>query len=176
MYCPSAQWQLMASLFAISADRYALLFFPELRDFAFVSYVAATQHGQRRRFSSYMGNFNRKVEQLERDVNLDDKQASVLKELNKIDPESVIRWFESRPLSQHSPGALAEYVKALVKVDRLDESSLLRTLRRGVCFVWFCLFLLICIRPCLPSLDLSSVCVCVLCYRCLSLSDSFLPC
>lgn len=48
------------------------------------------------------------------------------------DPESVIRNFESQPALHSSPAAVVEYVKALVKVDRLDESELLRTLQRGV--------------------------------------------
>jgi ATP-dependent metalloprotease len=63
--------------------------------------------------------------------------------LNRVDPEGVIRWFESRPLPQHSPAALAEYVKALVKVDRLGESALLKTLQRGACIIAF-LFLHMC--------------------------------
>ncbi|KAH9617569.1 hypothetical protein KSS87_000813 [Heliosperma pusillum] len=48
------------------------------------------------------------------------------------DPESVIRAFESQPALHNSPAAVAEYVKALVKLDRLDESELLRTLQRGI--------------------------------------------
>ncbi|KAK4491003.1 hypothetical protein RD792_001724 [Penstemon davidsonii] len=57
--------------------------------------------------------------------------ASYLKELNlRNDPEAVIRLFESQP-SLHNPSALAEYVKSLVKVDRLDQSELLKTLHRG---------------------------------------------
>ncbi|XP_024532554.1 ATP-dependent zinc metalloprotease FTSH 5, mitochondrial [Selaginella moellendorffii] len=59
-----------------------------------------------------------------------EKQVKFLRDLNKVDPEGVIWWFESRPLPQHSAGALAEYLKALVKVDRLDDSALLKTLQR----------------------------------------------
>ena len=59
----------------------------------------------------------------------------MLKELYRSDPEGVIRIFESQPSLHSNPSALAEYVKALVKVDRLDESSLLKTLQRGEIFV-----------------------------------------
>ena len=88
---------------------------------------------QRRRMSSYSRNYGRRLEQSEAGSKLDseDKQVALLKELNKVDPESVIRWFESRPLPHLSSAAMAEYVKALVKVDRLDESALLKTLQRG---------------------------------------------
>ncbi|CAM6037682.1 unnamed protein product [Sphagnum compactum] len=88
-----------------------------------------------RQMSSYTNNFARRLEQLDRDAaskyDWEEKQAALLKELNRVDPEGVIRWFESRPLPQHSSAALAEYVKALVKVDRLGESALLKTLQRG---------------------------------------------
>ncbi|XP_024532612.1 ATP-dependent zinc metalloprotease FTSH 5, mitochondrial [Selaginella moellendorffii] len=83
--------------------------------------------------SSYTSNFSRRLEQLEREGGPDaqEKQVKFLRDLNKVDPEGVIWWFESRPLPQHSTGALAEYLKALVKVDRLDDSALLKTLQRG---------------------------------------------
>ncbi|PKU88005.1 ATP-dependent zinc metalloprotease FTSH 5, mitochondrial [Dendrobium catenatum] len=58
--------------------------------------------------------------------------VALLKELYRSDPEGVIRLFESQPSLHSNPSALAEYVKALVKVDRLDESSLLKTLQRGI--------------------------------------------
>ncbi|GAB2288223.1 ATP-dependent zinc metalloprotease FTSH 4, mitochondrial [Dionaea muscipula] len=59
--------------------------------------------------------------------------AASLRELfRRNDPESVIRAFETQSALHSSPTALAEYVKALVKVDRLDGSELLRTLQRGV--------------------------------------------
>ncbi|KAJ8448827.1 hypothetical protein Cgig2_011448 [Carnegiea gigantea] len=45
-------------------------------------------------------------------------------------PEAVIRVFESQPALHSSPAAVAEYVRALVKVDRLEGSELLRTLQR----------------------------------------------
>lgn len=83
--------------------------------------------------SSYTSNYARRLEHAEGGSKLgsEDKQVSLLKQLNKVDPESVIQWFESRPSSHHSSAAMAEYVKALVKVDRLDESALLRTLQQG---------------------------------------------
>jgi ATP-dependent metalloprotease len=84
--------------------------------------------------SSYLNAFSRKLEQLEKESNrydTEDKHAALLKELNRVDPEGVIRWFESQSLSNHSPGTIAEYVKALVKVDRLDESALFKTLQQG---------------------------------------------
>lgn len=89
--------------------------------------------GQRKQMSSYTSNYARRLEQAEAGSSLasDDKQVALLRQLNKVDPESVIRWFESRPLPHLSSAAMAEYVKALVKVDRLDESALLKTLQRG---------------------------------------------
>ncbi|KAL2642602.1 hypothetical protein R1flu_010189 [Riccia fluitans] len=95
---------------------------------------AAFQKTQKRFMSGYMSGFSRRLEQLERESSkyaTDDKHAAVLRELNKVDPEGVIRWFESQSAAHRSPGALAEYVKALVKVDRLDQSALFKTLQRG---------------------------------------------
>ncbi|CAM6129616.1 unnamed protein product [Calypogeia fissa] len=89
---------------------------------------------QKREMSSYLNAFSRKLEQLDREsgkYEAEDKHAALLKELNRVDPEGVIRWFESQPASHHSPGTIAEYVKALVKVDRLDESALFKTLQQG---------------------------------------------
>ncbi|XP_074583351.1 ATP-dependent zinc metalloprotease FTSH 5, mitochondrial-like [Curcuma longa] len=76
--------------------------------------------------SSYAGNFARRV----RDTDgMND--VALLKEIYKNDPERVIRLFESQPSLHSNPSALAEYVKALVKVDRLDQSTLLETLQRA---------------------------------------------
>ena len=56
-------------------------------------------------------------------------QARYLRDLNRrSDPESVIRTFESGQLAV-TDATLSEYVKALVKVDRLDGSQLQRTLQ-----------------------------------------------
>ncbi|EFJ27083.1 ATP-binding cassette transporter [Selaginella moellendorffii] len=80
----------------------------------------------RRCMSSYTSNFSRRLEQLEREGGPDaqEKQVKFLRDLNEVDPEG-------RPLPQRSASALAEYLKALVKVDRLDDSALLKTLQRG---------------------------------------------
>ena len=99
--------------------------------------------------SSYTSNYSRRLEQLDREavskLDAEEKQVGLLRQLNRVDPESVIRWFESRPLPHHSSAAMAEYVKALVKVDRLDESALLKTLQRGTfCLIftqWLCIVL-----------------------------------
>ncbi|KAL8503902.1 hypothetical protein ACS0TY_022579 [Phlomoides rotata] len=48
------------------------------------------------------------------------------------DPEAVIKLFESRASLHSYPSAVAEYIKALVKVDRLDENELFKTLQRGI--------------------------------------------
>lgn len=82
---------------------------------------------QRRFRSSYAGNISRRA----RDMNAAE-DAMLIKELYKSDPEGVIRIFESQPSLHSNPSAVAEYVRALVAVDRLDESSLLKTLQRGI--------------------------------------------
>jgi ATP-dependent metalloprotease len=62
-----------------------------------------------------------------------DDEVSLLREYNKRDPEYVIRWYErSRPQQWYNPGILAEYVKALVKTDKLDKSELLSVIQEGV--------------------------------------------
>ncbi|KAI3505786.1 hypothetical protein L1887_28035 [Cichorium endivia] len=86
--------------------------------------------GERRFQSSYVGSFAGRMRG--RDVD-GSSNAAYLRELNhRNDPEAVIRVFESQPFLQSSPPALKEYVKALVKVDRLDESELLKSLQRGM--------------------------------------------
>ena len=46
--------------------------------------------------------------------------------------EYVVGWYErSRPHQWYSPGVLAEYVKALVKTDKLDKSELFSVLQEG---------------------------------------------
>ncbi|KAI3468122.1 hypothetical protein Pfo_024785 [Paulownia fortunei] len=78
--------------------------------------------------SSYFGSLARRVRETE-----GSSDAAYLKELyHRNDPEAVIRLFESQPSLHSNPSTLAEYVKALVKVDRLDESELLKTLHRGI--------------------------------------------
>jgi ATP-dependent metalloprotease len=81
---------------------------------------------QERNQSSYIGSLARRM----RDLDAPSK-TSLLKEIYRSDPERVIQIFESRPSLHSNPSALSEYVKALVKVNRLDESTLLETLQRG---------------------------------------------
>ncbi|KAK9842670.1 hypothetical protein WJX74_000435 [Apatococcus lobatus] len=68
-----------------------------------------------------------------RDALPSDPSAQVrhLRDLNlQNDPEAVIRAYESGQVASNS-GSLGEYVKALVKVDRLDHTALSSTLQRG---------------------------------------------
>jgi hypothetical protein len=76
--------------------------------------------------SSYVGSFARRMRQMD-----SPSEASLLKEIYRSDPERVIQIFESQPSLHSNPSALAEYVKALVRVDRLEDSTLLKTLQRG---------------------------------------------
>lgn len=77
--------------------------------------------------SSYVGHLARRV----RDAD-EATEVAHLKELyHRNDPEAVIRLFESQPSLHSNPSAVAEYVKALVKVGRLDDSELVKTLQRG---------------------------------------------
>ena len=56
-------------------------------------------------------------------------QANYLRQLNqKGDPEAVIRQYEGGRISS-TEATLGEYVKALVKVDRLDSTALAHTLQ-----------------------------------------------
>lgn len=56
-------------------------------------------------------------------------QANYLRQLNqKGDPEAVIRQFEGGRINS-TEATLGEYVKALVKVDRLDSTALAQTLQ-----------------------------------------------
>ncbi|KAJ8559956.1 hypothetical protein K7X08_004014 [Anisodus acutangulus] len=73
--------------------------------------------------SSYVGSLARRVREREETSNA---------AYHRNDPEAVIRLFESQPSLHSNPAAVSEYVKALVKADRLDESELLRTLQRGI--------------------------------------------
>jgi ATP-dependent metalloprotease len=82
---------------------------------------------QERNQSSYIGSLARRVRDLD-----SPSETSLLKEIYRSDPERVIQIFESQPSLHSNPAALSEYVKALVRVDRLDESTLLKTLQRGV--------------------------------------------
>ena len=95
----------------------------------YVSVAYKLPIGQRRFQSGYMGSFSRRLREPDVDVS---SNAAYLRELSyRNDYEAVIRVFESQPSMHTSPSAFKEYVKALVKVDRLDESELLKTLQRG---------------------------------------------
>ena len=59
------------------------------------------------------------------------RQAAHLRDLNRASqPEKVVQLYESGAVAA-SEANLSEYLKALVRVDRLNESALLRTLQRG---------------------------------------------
>ncbi|XP_029129864.1 uncharacterized protein LOC109816369 isoform X2 [Cajanus cajan] len=77
--------------------------------------------------SSYLGSIARRAPDADEAAEVSYKEF-----YHQNDPEAVIRVFESHPSLHNSASALSEYVKALVKVDRLDESELLKTLRRGM--------------------------------------------
>ncbi|KAK9714678.1 hypothetical protein RND81_06G111500 [Saponaria officinalis] len=85
--------------------------------------------GYQKRFqSSYDGSLGRRVREAE-----GASDGAYVRDLyRRSDPEAVIRAFENQPALHNSPAAVAEYVKALVKLDKLDESELLRTLQRGI--------------------------------------------
>lgn len=104
----------------------------------FCLFCAGNRHlsAQSRLYSGYIGNLARKVHNA-----AVESEVAYLKELyHRNDPEAVIRLFESRSALHSNPSALSEYVKALVKVDRLDESELLKTLQRGGCEIKIDLF------------------------------------
>lgn len=85
------------------------------------------QSHPKRLMSGYVGSLARRA----RDID-GSHEAALLKDLYRSDAEGVIRIFESHPSLQNNPAALSEYLKALVAVDRLDESALLKTLHQGV--------------------------------------------
>ncbi|KAH1252617.1 ATP-dependent zinc metalloprotease FTSH 4, mitochondrial [Glycine max] len=77
--------------------------------------------------SSYVGSLTRRL----RDAD-EATEVAHLKELyHQNNPEAVIRAFESQHSLHCNPSALPQYVKALVKVDRLDQTKLLKTLQRA---------------------------------------------
>ena len=57
-------------------------------------------------------------------------QAQHLRDLNRTAPEAVVSLYEAGEVAA-TESNLAEYLKALVRVDRLNESALLRTLQKG---------------------------------------------
>ncbi|KAL5789746.1 hypothetical protein ACOSQ2_004634 [Xanthoceras sorbifolium] len=84
--------------------------------------------GAQKRFqSNYFGSLARRG----RDADEASEVAHLREIYRRNDPEVVIRQFESQPSLHHNQSALSEYVKALVRVDRLNDSELLKTLQRG---------------------------------------------
>ena len=57
-------------------------------------------------------------------------QTAHLRDLNRRSPEKVVTLYESGAVAA-TEANLGEYLKALVRVDRLSDSALLRTLQRG---------------------------------------------
>jgi ATP-dependent metalloprotease len=71
-----------------------------------------------------------------------DSRFPLVQDLNRRDPEAVVRQYEGGQVPA-SEATLAEYVKALGKLDRLDGSALIRTLQQGApaspaCRTYFC--------------------------------------
>ncbi|KAH7298157.1 hypothetical protein KP509_25G029600 [Ceratopteris richardii] len=81
-----------------------------------------------RKYSGITENLTRKLKHTDSSA-----EIALSREYNKVNPNSVIVWYErSSPQKWYKPAFLAEYLKALVKVDKLDEHELLVTLRKGV--------------------------------------------
>ncbi|RLN31145.1 ATP-dependent zinc metalloprotease FTSH 5, mitochondrial-like [Panicum miliaceum] len=82
---------------------------------------------QERYRSSYASSFPRWIRDLD-----SPSEASLLKEIYKSDPERVVQIFERHPSLHSNSSALSEYIKALVSLDRLEDSPLLKTMQRGL--------------------------------------------
>lgn len=82
---------------------------------------------QERFQSSYVGRFTSRF----RDA-AGSSDVAMLEEFQRSDPERAIRMFESQPSLHSNPSAVEAYVKALVRADRLEGSSLLWMLQRGM--------------------------------------------
>ncbi|AQK92606.1 ATP-dependent zinc metalloprotease FTSH 4 mitochondrial [Zea mays] len=76
--------------------------------------------------SSYTGSFPHWIRELD-----SPREASLLKQIYKSDPERVVQIFERHPSLHSNSAALSEYIKALASLDRLEDSPLLKTLQRG---------------------------------------------
>ncbi|MCO5551250.1 hypothetical protein L7F22_004748 [Adiantum nelumboides] len=86
------------------------------------------QYEQIRLLSRYKPKFSYKTRQI-----VDDPAVPQLKEFNRTDPNQAIHWYEhSQPHHWYNPSVLREYVRALVKANKLDNSELLATLQEGV--------------------------------------------
>jgi len=82
---------------------------------------------QERYRSSYASSFPRWIRDLD-----SPSEASLLKEIYRSDPERVVQIFERHPSLHSNSSALSEYIKALVSLDRLEDSPLLKTMQRGL--------------------------------------------
>jgi len=82
---------------------------------------------QERYRSSYASSFPRWIRDLD-----SPSEASLLKEIYRSDPERVVQIFERHPSLHSNSSALSEYIKALVSLDRLEDSPLLKTTQRGL--------------------------------------------
>jgi ATP-dependent metalloprotease len=77
--------------------------------------------------SSYSSSFPRWIRDFD-----SPSEASLLKEIYRGDPERVVQIFERHPSLHSNSSALSEYIKALVSLDRLEDSPLLKTMQRGI--------------------------------------------
>lgn len=85
-------------------------------------YAAENLRNLSQGFQSYTGgNFSR----------VHDSEGSSTDPTLLKNAEAVIRLFERQPAQRSNTTALADYVKALVKVHRLEEGELLNALQRG---------------------------------------------
>ncbi|CAM8886311.1 unnamed protein product [Rhodiola kirilowii] len=110
----------------------------QLRNIHISTYLASQKYAviggngfgnpQQRYLSSYLGTMSRRM----RDSDEGNEVAHLRELYRRNDPEALIRFFDSQPSLHSNPSALSEYVKALVKVDRLDSSELLKTLQKGM--------------------------------------------
>ncbi|KAI5077216.1 hypothetical protein GOP47_0007040, partial [Adiantum capillus-veneris] len=100
----------------------------ELPSASYGRFYQGAQNEQRRLLSRYANKSAHKTAK-----NVDDPAVPLLKELNKTDPNRTIHWYEhSQPHHWYNPSILREYVRALVKAEKLDNSELLASLQEGV--------------------------------------------
>lgn len=111
----------------MAEDHLFFLFFSKLCQVLNAGSVLRNLHERYR--SSYVGSFAaRRIRGLDTP-----SESSLLKDIYSSNPERVIQIFESQPSLHSNNSALSEYIKALVSVDRLEDSPLLKTLQRGIC-------------------------------------------
>ncbi|XP_039685017.1 ATP-dependent zinc metalloprotease FTSH 4, mitochondrial [Medicago truncatula] len=102
-------------------------------EFGKVKDLLTTNYSSRNKFEGYSRNNRLFFSQYRYKGNLAIPQcdSSEAAEEASYDPQAVIRAFESQPSLHTDSFAFFEYVKALVNVDRLDESEFLKTFLRG---------------------------------------------